>query len=306
MTINNPSEKLQSEDQPLIVGGGVLDYNQTQAFRMRNKKHRNIFLIVFSLIQLFIFLSTIYIFFIYPILTTNEANKNYDQPTVLPENEQKLAEKRKREIYQANDIEACNEFKKKLYRMPKESGGGATSYYYTCVYNISTNLKNHQTCISLKDDFSKRICLQALATVFKDPKYCQEADTYAREEVAKEQYSQAETDKCFYNINACNYIKNVGEKESCILYTSRKENVLNIDVCNSFADSNRKEECLEMVSVIENKPKYCQESIDPDNCYWSVIKITAPNLGKENSIIKDDWCKNISNMILKSNCLSSN
>lgn len=306
MTVNESPEKTQTNNQPLVVGGGVQEYAFNQTIQNKTKKYRKIIIVIIVLIQVFIFLSILYSAFIQPILITRERNKNYKQAEVLNVNDGELAKKRYEEIYQNNDIEACNEFKNKEYKNPKETGGGTTSYYYTCVSNISINLKNYQICLSLKDDYSKRICLQGLATLFKDPKYCQEADSYAREEVAKEQYSQAETDRCYFNIKACSYIKNIGEKEGCVLFTSRDENVLNIDICRSFIDSKRKEECLEMVSVLENKPQYCQESQDQDNCYWSAVKITAPNLGKESTIVKDEWCMNIKKNNLKSSCLSSN
>ncbi len=306
MTVNQTPEKIHTNNEPLIVGGTVQESVQTQTAKERSKNYRKIFIIAIIFIQLFIFLSILYSAFVQPVLVTRERNKNYTQPTILDENEGKLAQKRYDEIYQNNDIEACNEFKNKEYKNPKEVGGGTTSYYFTCVYNISLKLKSYQKCLSLQDDYSARICLQGLAALFKDPKYCLEADNYASLEVAKEQYSQAETDRCFFNIKACSYIKNIAEKEGCLIYTSREENVLNIDICRSFTDSKRKEECLEMVSVLENNPQYCQESPDPDYCYWSVVKITAPNLGKESAIVNDVWCSNISKDNLKSSCLSNN
>lgn len=248
------SEKIQNADKPLIVGGGVEEYVQNQNVRNRTKNYRKFFLIIITIVQLFIFASVLYYFFIKPILITKEKNEKYAQPTIVEQNEREVAEKRYEQIYQDKDIVACDEFKNKEYRNPKEMGGGTTSYYFTCVYNISTSLKNYQTCLSLQDDYSKRVCLQGLAAVFKDPKYCQEAENYAQEEVAREQYSQAESDRCYWNIKACNFIKDQGEKEGCLLYRARGENTLDIALCRTFTDSKRKEECLETVSILENNP----------------------------------------------------
>lgn len=305
MNSNIAPKKIQNAEKPLIVGGGVQEYAQNQAIRGRARNYIRVFFIAITLIPLFIFLSVVYSLLIRPILITKEKSGKYVQPTIMDENERDAAERRYEQIYQNKDIAACDEFKNKEYRNPKEMGGGTTHYYYTCVYNLSTNLKNYQTCLSLQDDYSKRICLQGLAAVFKDPKYCQEAENYAQEEVAKEQYSQAKSDRCYWNIKACNFIKDQGEKEGCLLYRARDENTLDIALCLTFSDSKRKEECLETVSILENNPQYCQESEDQDYCYWSAVKITAFNLGKEHTIIKEEWCKNIKKNSLKNNCFSS-
>lgn len=305
MDNNIASEKIQNVEKPLIVGGGVQEYAQNQALKGRARNYIRIFFIAITLIPLFIFLSVIYSLLIRPILITKEKNDKYAQPTIVEQNEREVVEKRYEQIYQDKDIAACDEFKNKEYRNPKEMGGGTTSYYYTCVYNLSMSLKDHQTCLSLQDDYSKRICLQGLAAVFKDPKYCQKAENYAQEEVAKEQYSQAKSDRCYWNIKACDYIKNPGEREGCLLYQARDENTLDIALCQSFSDEKRKEECLEMAAILENNPQYCQESKDQDYCYWSAVKITAFNLGKENDIIKEEWCKNIKKSSLKNSCFSS-
>lgn len=297
---------MQNVEESLIVGGEAHEYARDQTTRGQARNYRRIFFIIVTIVQLFIFASVLYYFLIKPILTTKQRNEKYLQPTVMTENERKIAEKRYEQILQTKDIEACNEFKNKEYRNPKEMEGGRTSYYYTCIYNLSIDLKNYQTCLSLQDDYSKRICLQGLATVFKNPKYCQEADSYAKEEVAKEEFSQAETDRCYQNIRACSFIEDIDNKEGCLLFSAQSENVLDISLCRSFTDSKRKEQCLETVAVLENNPQYCQESKDQDYCYWSAVKITAPNLGKENDIIKEEWCKKIKKNSLKTSCFSSN
>lgn len=302
MNISIPQEK-QPLNNPLVVGGSVEEYRQKEVESKRIAILRKIFIFVNIFAWFFVFIYVIYSSFIKPVYKENERISMYIQPTIMSESDRDFAEKRYEEIYRNGDVEACDEFKNKVYRNSEEMGGGTSTFYYTCVYNTSMRLRDYDKCLSLQDDYSKRVCLHGLANVFKNPKYCQEAENYAQEEVVKEQYSQADSDRCYWNIKACSFIKKQGEKEGCLLYQAQEEGTLDNQLCGSFNDQKRKDDCIQILSVLENNLQYCKEAYDADFCYWSVVKKVAPNLEMENKIISEEWCEKIEDKILRKSCL---
>lgn len=227
-----------------------------------------------------------------------------DSSDILSEAELHAAEARLEAIYQNGDLAACSEFKGKRYADNVGGGAGYTELFYSCVYNLSLAFQDEAKCLSLSDPYATRICLHALAAFYDDPRYCEQADAYARDEVASELYPMAATNMCYQHIYACEPIREVEVREHCLMERALKAEALEASLCRSFSDPKMKDDCFTTAAVYLNDPGLCRETSSADDCYWTAALITIPNLGLEAEVKAEGWCERIERAWLRASCLA--